>query len=381
MRADAPADLLQHQDELDEKRSVAYKAFTYTTRKAAETRTAIGKLDSTKEKARIATLEPDLRMLDQQVEDLRAALQTYSAEQQDLDAMIRRASPRLASLRYPQPLDLKGAQAALDGGTLLLAYVVDEATTYLFAVTKNNVRLFKLPLGRQRLAEKVRTFRAIVAKVLLGDPAENGRQLYDELVRPAQDLADRAQRVLICPDGPLQVMPFAALVSRRGPQPGYFIDDHPLHMISSMTVYAETRMRVTDALRSTLVDARSVPLLAFGDPIYTKEQAGVASGIQSDVLAKGRDVRRCGVFVLPAARHEHGSAATNTRRSPDDRPPVRSGGARQVGSRSHRPPPRGSRSDAIILHFASHGWMDETMGLNSGLALSQPAAIGRKTLG
>src|SRR5262249_12310026 len=32
---------------------------------------------------------------------------------------------------------------------------------------------------------------------------------------------------------------------------------------------------------------------------------------------------------------------------------------------------------AGILHFASHGWIDEAMGLSSGLVLSQPEALGR----
>jgi CHAT domain-containing protein len=31
-----------------------------------------------------------------------------------------------------------------------------------------------------------------------------------------------------------------------------------------------------------------------------------------------------------------------------------------------------------ILHFAVHGWLDDQIGLNSGLALSQPEASGRK---
>jgi len=51
-----------------------------------------------------------------------------------LTAQIRKASPRLASLQYPEPLDIAGARRALAPGTALLAYTIGEKRSYLLVV-------------------------------------------------------------------------------------------------------------------------------------------------------------------------------------------------------------------------------------------------------
>src|SRR6185295_3198759 len=93
--------------------------------------------------------------------------------------------------------------------------------------------------------------------------------LYTTLISPARELVDQAKRILICPDGPLHTLPFAALVSRGKPQPRYFIEEKPLHMIVSMTVYAETRKQARPN------GEQGLRLLAIGDAVYTQEQAEI----------------------------------------------------------------------------------------------------------
>ncbi len=191
-------------------------------------------------------------------------------------AQIRRASPKLANLQYPEPLDLDRTQAAIDSGTLLLSYYVDEQQTYLFAVTKDSFKLFRLPIAETDLNKQITEFQNQVSVQRLGNSTEEaqkqGSKLYETLVGPAKDMVKPAKRVLVCPDGPLHTLPFAALVSRTKPKPRYFIEDKPLHTIVSMTVYAETRPSAAQAAKQ----GRRV--LAFGDPVYTKEQAEVGKG-------------------------------------------------------------------------------------------------------
>ena len=375
-RADAPVELLTRQEELDQKRSAAYKSLTHTFLQLTEARAAISKLDPTTERNRITILEASAGTQEKRLQGLREELELLVVQQRELDTRIRRASPRLAALQYPEPLDLHSAQAALDSGTLLLTYVVDEETTFLFAVTKTEFQLFPLPVGRARLTDDVRWFRAMVAKEKLGDPAEPGRKLYDTLVRPAQALVNRAQRVLICPDGPLQALPFAALVSRPDPQLRYFIDDKPLHTISSVTVYAETRRGAADAARAAGNSIRHVTILAFGDPVYTKAQAAATAG-KSDVESKSAapgetDVAflvRRGINLTPLPRTRDEVQAIVGLFGKSVRP--------RLGAEATETAAKKEAKDAGILHFASHGWTDEEMGLSSGLALTQPEALGR----
>ena len=104
--ADAPADLLKQQDTLDSQRAAVQRQ--------------LAKLDPHKD--------------DDKRGQLLSQLATYTAQQQELTKKIRNAAPKFADLQYPQPLDFKAAAAALDAGTLLLAYAVDEKETYLFVV-------------------------------------------------------------------------------------------------------------------------------------------------------------------------------------------------------------------------------------------------------
>jgi tetratricopeptide (TPR) repeat protein len=104
--ADAPADLLKQQDTLEYQRAAVYR--------------------------QLAKLDP--RLDDDKRGQLLSQLATYTAQQQELAKKIRDAAPKYADLQYPQPLDFQAAAAALDAGTLLLAYYVDEEETYLFVV-------------------------------------------------------------------------------------------------------------------------------------------------------------------------------------------------------------------------------------------------------
>jgi CHAT domain-containing protein/Tfp pilus assembly protein PilF len=356
-RADVPADLLNQQEQLDQNRSTAYAA--------------LAKLNSQKDSMRI--------------EELQSALTRCDIQQRELEAQFRRASPRFANLQYPEPLDLNAARAALDEGTLLLAYYVVEKQTYMFAVTRTGLKVFTLAFGEAALTSQVNAFRDAVSLKRLGNSLREGRQqgqkLYDDLIRPAQDWVSEATRILICPDGALHALPFAALISQTDPTPHYFIERKPLHTIVSMTVYAETRKSA--AARDNNPEQT---VLAFGDAIYTREQTAAAPKQKSAAQPRERvadgwgevnnhdplvaDLRQRGLSwgPLPGTRKEvveiarlYGSAAT-----------VKLGqDATKLAAKQESP-------NYTILHFAVHGWLDDQIGLNSGLALSQPEVSGRK---
>jgi CHAT domain-containing protein len=356
LRADAPADLLKRQDQLDQNRSAISAA--------------LAKLISPKDDTRI--------------EELQAALTRCDIQQRELEAQFRRASPRFANIQYPEPLDLTAARSAMDEGTLLLAYCVDEQQTYLFAVTKTDLKVFTLAFGETSLTRQVNLFRDAVSQKRLGNPLgdvqRQGRQLYDDLIRPAQEWVSRATRILICPDGAFHALPIAALISRTDPELRYFIEDKPLHTIVSMTVYAETR-------KSAATDKHKPKptVLAFGDAIYAKEQTIVANKPQTEAptrerAAEGReeagnrdpsitDFRQRGwrLSPLPGTRREveeiaklYGDAAIV-----------------KLGRESTKTAAQKESPTYTILHFAVHGWLDDRIGLNSGLALSQPEASGQ----
>src|SRR5262249_43493164 len=151
---------------------------------------------------------------------------------------VREISPRAAALQYPQPLDLSGARAALDSGSVLLAWSIGRERSFLFAVqpagTSSGLEVFPIPLGDRALRRLIESFRSLLQsrdsdrKVLL----KQARELYRVLLQPAERQIAAAQRILVSPDGPLHTLPFAALV-RNG---HWLAEQKPIHSVLSATV-------------------------------------------------------------------------------------------------------------------------------------------------
>jgi CHAT domain-containing protein/Flp pilus assembly protein TadD len=322
---------------------------------------------------------------DARIDELHAEISSLSVKQRQLTAEIRAASPLYASLEYPQALDLAGARAALDQGTLLLAYFIDDEETYLFAVTNerasgerqptdDGLALFRVKISAKELKKSVADFRQAIREHR--DVIAAGQELYDLLVRPAQALIEAADRVLICPDGVLHTLPFQALVADRDAgQARYFADLRPLHTILSATVYAEIRKQPRG-------DERGVPrptMLAFGDPDFGDRRLELATNRGLELVSRP-----------PATGNTKnaGASAAKTDLAPTASSVVSLGalvGARaevaaikqmfgddarfRLGTDATELAAKTESGSARILHFACHGLIDDRDPLASGLAL------------
>lgn len=285
-----------------------------------------------------------------QIEQLLSKMRDLNADRERIAERIREASPRLASLQYPQPLDVTGTQQALDPGTLMLAYSVGKSETVLFAITGQSFTVHRLKVGDAELRERVEAFRNLIERRSkeVDRPAQD---LYELLLRPADAALETSERVLVVPDGPLQTLPFAAL--RRDGR--YLVEWKPLHNAASATVYVELRKR-------RVPGNQPMQLAAFGDPKYARagvalEQTALRSvktrGFQLEELPASRDEvqRIASLYPDPAKRVFLGADATEER-------------AKAVGR------------DVRYIHFATHGLLDQQFPLNSALVLTIPDGNG-----
>ena len=292
-----------------------------------------------------------------------ARLRELRDQRSALAEALRRASPRLAALEYPVPLDRAGATRVLENGTLLLVFSVRAHGSSLFTLTPDGrLTLHRLEITQQQLGEEVERFRTLVERGRYGGPppralVEQGRRLWTMLLAPAADRVAAAERILIVPDGPLNELPFAALVlpaslSRGLNRPGevhYLVEWRPLHRVVSLTVYAELGRGTAPA-----AEAEEGPrVVAFGDPLAT-DQALEATG-----SARG------GLVSLPSSRTEVDAIGEVFGES----------ALVLVGADANEERVRSLPSSVRILHFACHGILDEKFPLNSGLALSPPAQV------
>ncbi|HEX3552564.1 MAG TPA: CHAT domain-containing protein [Thermoanaerobaculia bacterium] len=299
--------------------------------------------------------------------DLEALLVQLSRrrnERSSLEDSIVHASPRYASLRHPRPLDLAAARSALDPGTLWLSYFVAPEETFLFVVTPaasgetEGLRVFRLAAGEKALMEDTAVFRGLILRGHDAPEVEpallvQGRKLFNLLIAPAAPWIDRAERILISPDGPLHTLPFAALV-RPGKRPELLLEWKPIHTVLSATLYAQLK-----GGRRPAPGGDGGPLVAFADPTYPT--AGGATAAPEDPPLRRY---RAGLPPLPGAQEEVQALA----KLYGNNVLVYTGDA-ATKSQVERLPAR-----VRCLHFACHALLDRRSPLDSALALASPGA-------
>jgi len=333
---------------------------------------ALGALSSGKDEVRLKEHQASLRELAQKREEIKDR--------------IKGASPRFAALQYPEALDLPRVREILDPGTIYLSFSIGKEKSSLYVVEPRGsgpaagmgLTVIPLAIGEKALREKVDGLRSLISRGAVlgrgvqlagatqgpetgsGDQGSKAKELYELLVKPAEKQISAADRVLVSADGPLHVLPFAALVrTKEDGGEEYLIEWRPVHMVVSGTVYAEVK-KDREKKRPTV--ARGPEVVAFGDPTYPplrQEESGrfadvevrhaVRSGVSLSPLPFTRlEVEEIVGLYGAGGRKCLGSEATEGR-------------AKAVGSEGAR-----------YVHFACHGLLDERFPLNSALALTIP---------
>src|SRR5213075_2294535 len=144
-----------------------------------------------------------------------------------------------------------GIQQELDANTLLLEYSLGEEQSYLWAVTRNSLKTYKLPKGEQIQAVAQQVHQALTARTVMKSletsAQRKARIAQDDakfqqaandlsrmiLVPAATDLGSK--RLIVVADGALQYVPFAVLsVGNRRP----IIVDHEVVNLPSASAFA-----------------------------------------------------------------------------------------------------------------------------------------------
>jgi CHAT domain-containing protein/predicted negative regulator of RcsB-dependent stress response len=232
--------------------------------------------------------------LKQKPSELDAELEKLQAEYEEIENQIRTASPRYATLTANKPLTLAEVQQnVLDDQTVLVEYALQPEDSYLFAVTKSEVNLFKLP-GRtnvERLAMDLRA-QLIPSKLqrrIVGiDVAEANRglgiaaaapedvapfvaasnALYKVVLEPAAGMIGE-KRLLVVADGALNYIPFEVLVKSADTGDfsslGYLVKTNEVVYAPSASVVA--------AIKQQRTKSTSRAMLIIADPVFNSNDA------------------------------------------------------------------------------------------------------------
>ena len=334
----------------------------------------------TEERIRVAAenpADPQLAAINRQIDDV-------LVEYQQVQAQLRGSRPRSAALAQPEQLRVKDIQRLLDPDTLLLEYSLAEEGSYLWTVSDRSLDVFALPRRSaiEAAARQVYTLLT-VTKETSDKAALNEGSSEKEYARAARKLSEMVlgpvaqllggKRLVFVSDGALQYIPFSAL-----PSPGTNGGDVPLIVkheivnLPSASILAELRRQEVGRSKA----ANAVAILA--DPVFDAEDerlaavtgkgsVSVPSFVSSDLKRSARDlgITRGGKAYLGRLLYTRNEAVAVMSVTPPGK------GMLALDFEANR---RTATSPALgryrIIHFATHGVLDNRHPELSGLVLS-----------
>lgn len=225
--------------------------------------------------------------------------------QQELDALnrsldqtkaeIRNRSPHYAALTQPEPLKPAQIQKLLDDETCLFQYSVGDERSYLWVVTRNNIRPYSLP-GRKEIDEAALALLDVIrVHEPRSQPTDIARQIA--LLREAQvtypkrtfelsnlvlkPVASRLgfKRIVIVADGLLQYVPFGALPAPTETNEKAAVSGKPLPpLITNYEVVYEPSASVLALIRRDPRRTAPGTVAVIADPVFSTRDERVQTG-------------------------------------------------------------------------------------------------------
>jgi len=288
--------------------------------------------------------ESDTGLLKNLEQQLRSARAQYEAFHDSLYA----AHPELRrNGKQSTPATLTSISNLIsDPATGFVEYVVTHSKSYLFVLTNNQndesplLRVYPIAISGDEIAKRTRAFREMITTQSAF--ADDARNLYDLLLKPAEQQLKGKTSVCIVPDGILWDLPFQALEPRDG---HYLLEDYAISYAPSLSVLAQmSRIKKSG-------DA-STSLLAFGNPTMPGEiAANIKTTFRSETLGPLPDAEA----EVSALKSIWGSSASRV----------------LIGANARKNVFRLEASKYNIIHLATHGILDDASPMYSRLVMAR----------
>ena len=287
--------------------------------------------------------------------DLRGRLQKARAGYADFRRRVFSANPGLKISRGElTPLKLDDIRTLIfDTSTALLEYTITENNTYLFVLTADrtaartkrqmeiNLKVYPLEIKHGELASRVRNFQQLLTS-RSDNFHEPARELYELLLKPAEDQIGLKTKLVIVPDGLLWHLPFEALQ----PAEDHYVVDH------AQVSYAPSLSSLREMRKQRLPSGRlNSSLVAYGNPELSKnfktrfELAYDGVKVESSAEQEEEIRRITMTYGTTASRLYAGPQASEERVKSDV-------------------------SQGRIMHFSSPAILDDTSPMSSFIGLS-----------
>jgi len=311
--------------------------------------------------SRIAGIQTELikpHVTDKKREKLFKELEAAEEDHLNLVQRIRSASPVYAQIVYPEPHRLENIQKILlDTETAILEYLVGEKESFLFFVTRGDFSVHRLS-GSKDLEERVKNYSNLLKTGIDRDfqAFSAGEKLYQELIGPVESRFGSIKRLIIMPDGNLNFLPFEALVRpAKDVFSRYLAQDYRIS-------YAPSATALSNLLERKDLIGRRKDLLAFADPVYGTAASSENIGNPNTILREFYLEQGFDFSPLKYSAEEVRQISKLIKKKTRDIYTGEGANEEKIKSRDLK--------DYKIIHFATHGFIDEQVPLRSSLLLT-----------
>ena len=310
---------------------------------------------------RLAT-QADASQLERAERRLRASLEALRERIARVGSEGRRPELRARSVEEIQ-------RGLLDADTLLLKYELSEERSYLWAVSKESVRVFNLPsrVELESLASEVH--QLLSQSHLRGSSSRvetRSAELSRRILGPVSGLLPSKRRLLISAEGALHAVPIGALPDPARPgEP--LLAEHEISYAPSASVLLWMR-----SARESDRSPQRRTLAVIADPVFREDDERLAGAETRTGGSRGRESLILGDLALPRLVHSGKEAEAIV----DLVPPGQGLLLRGFDARKELVVD-GALADYRILHFATHGRFSARHPELSALVLSRLDEGGR----
>ncbi len=283
----------------------------------------------------------------------------------DADRDLTTRAPGYADLTVSQPAALAATQPLLAADEALLVYLVTNKEVWSWVVRRDSAVLYRADLGAGALTAAVEALRSSLTPDLPPYPATRAFELYEKILGPALPQLAGVRRLIVIPDGALQSLPFAILVTAPPQNDPKMPADHRgiAWLARQYAVGVLPSISSLAALRQPgAIKTASAAFLGIGDPLL-KGDPGARPGPQLASLFRGAsaaDIRE--LPALPETAGELRAIATTLGATTDDL---------LLGRRASVTALRQMPLDRYrIIEFATHGLLSGDLE-----GLTEPALV------
>jgi CHAT domain-containing protein len=319
----------------------------------------------------------------EELRSLDVDLATLEKEYQEVTQIIHARYPSYQQVTAPTGWDLRQIQEQVigDDQTLLLEFSLGLNRSYVWAVTKNDLKSYELPPVKQinEAAQKVyQLLRTSDGTKNAYELDQATRHLSQMVLSPVTAELNKS-RLIVVADGPLHYIPFQILTSNTSDQP----------LVAKIEIINSPSASILGQLRQEA--SRKKPptkmLAAFGDPVFASNYAqrreldsnGYVAALQHpeegrwrqalrDIDSDGGSLNPTEIQPLFFAKHELISLQNVA------------GSETFLATGFDATPEKLKNTDLTkyaILHFATHGILNPKRPENSGFFLSTVTRDGR----